>query len=137
MEVYDRPVSRFAADFIGDSNFIPGRIDQVDAGVCKVETPVGRLTGRCQDDKVQPGQEVFCAIRPEAFTIASTGQGVNQLSAVVERIAFLGELLYVHLTAARGISLLALGLQGSRSDWRPGSMVGLMVPPEQVVILRE
>ena len=32
LEVYHRPVNRFVAEFVGDSNFLPGRVDPARAG---------------------------------------------------------------------------------------------------------
>jgi hypothetical protein len=59
----------------------------------------------------------------------------NPIAATVERVAFLGEVLTVHLQA-NGLPLVALGLQSSGASWKPGSAVTLGVPAEQVVVLK-
>ncbi len=131
VEAYTRPVSRFVAGFLGDSNFIPGTVREVDAtGRCRVETPVGLLTGVPANSAPVIGSAVTCAIRPE--TLRPHGE-VNPIAATVERVSFLGELLTVHLQA-KGLPLLALGLHGA-AEWKPGALVTLHVPQEQVVVL--
>src|SRR5207248_2477171 len=44
-EVYHQPGSRFVAGFLGDSNFLPGRVRGSDDTRCVVDTLVGPLLG--------------------------------------------------------------------------------------------
>ena len=46
MEIYERPATRFVADFIGESNVLEGRVTGVEEGVLLVETPAGGV--RCR-----------------------------------------------------------------------------------------
>jgi len=66
LEVYDRPANRFVAEFIGDSNFFPGRAEPGRPGVVELEKigpvrvgqdagPVPRRIG--EQHAVEPGQE--------------------------------------------------------------------------------
>ncbi len=130
VEAYTRPVSRFVASFLGDSNFIPGTVREAENGRCVVETAVGPLTGLALTS-LERGAGVTCAIRPEA--IRPNGPS-NRFAATVERVAFLGEVLTVHLRAA-GLPLVALGLQSAAENWQPGAPVTLGVPEGQVVVL--
>jgi iron(III) transport system ATP-binding protein len=134
LDIYTRPVNRFVADFIGDSNFVPGVVKEVQGdGRCLVETPLGVLAAAFSQTSVPAQKQVVCSIRPEALSLEA---GPNRIQAVVERVAFLGEILYVHLQA-NGIPLLALGLQGKTELWQPGSTVTLSVPAEMVMVLEE
>jgi iron(III) transport system ATP-binding protein len=136
-EVYTRPVSRFVADFIGDSNFLEGTVRAVGPdGRAVVSTPLGVLTGISANGLPGVGQTAVCSIRPEALALDGPADG-NRITATVERVAFLGEILYVHLRADGQVPLLALGLQGGWHRWQPGATVTLTVPPEQVVVLTE
>jgi iron(III) transport system ATP-binding protein len=92
-EVYQRPASKFVADFIGTSNLIDGRVVGQDADGYLVETPAGRL--QVNSDLTLPnGAEVIVAVRPEHVLIEPAPpelDAVGRWSGVVRARAFLGE----------------------------------------------
>lgn len=136
VEVYTRPVNRFVADFMGDSNFVPGKVTEVHSSDrCGVQTAFGLLEGTSPNTKLEPGRQVTCSIRPEALQLVQS-KGVNCFTATVERTAFLGDLVSVHLRAA-SMPLLALSLQNGLVDWKPGGSVTLSVQPDHVSVLTE
>jgi putrescine transport system ATP-binding protein len=94
-EIYERPNSRWVADFIGDVNLIEGRVADLGASGTVVEsTAAGQLRGlACPDAK--PGDTVWVALRPEKVRIGrepppTTGE--NCVAGQVESIAYLGDL---------------------------------------------
>jgi energy-coupling factor transporter ATP-binding protein EcfA2/quercetin dioxygenase-like cupin family protein len=100
-EVYERPRSRFVADFIGTSNFIDGVVRAKQDGVYTVETPDGELRVPSDAD-FAPGARVVVAgagDRLEAETrIATIKIGRDEL-ALVEfdlRPGFEGPRPHVH-----------------------------------------
>jgi len=66
-EVYDAPSSRFVADFIGETNFITGRLleREDDWGAVRVDDEIVLDASIHLDDPAQIGQEVTIAVRPE------------------------------------------------------------------------
>ncbi len=77
-ELYERPVNRFVANFIGVSNPVPGRVLSFDAATRRavVESARGlRLQGKVTDPDATPaaGDEVVVAIRPERLGIDPPG----------------------------------------------------------------
>ena len=69
-ELYEQPVNRFVADFIGSSNFMPGTIAEFDPAkrIATVRTDGGlTIRGRVTDAAATPGQgdAVTVATRPE------------------------------------------------------------------------
>jgi ABC-type Fe3+/spermidine/putrescine transport system ATPase subunit len=92
-EIYRSPGTRRVADFIGLTNFIPGRLTEIQNGAGLVETAVGRL--RCVGRSgLSPGYEVLVAVRPEGFRVGSAeGSGEdNVLDGIVLTGAYLGNL---------------------------------------------
>ncbi|MEW5422810.1 ABC transporter ATP-binding protein [Amorphus sp. 3PC139-8] len=70
LDIYHRPTTRFVADFIGESNLIPGHIANAAEGV--VESPV---LGTCRyltngQPSVSNGDEVAVVIRPEHMKLS-------------------------------------------------------------------
>ena len=72
-ELYERPVNRFVADFIGTSNFIPAAVLEVGSdGVTTARSETGVvLRGRVTDAAATPqaGDRVIVATRPERLTV--------------------------------------------------------------------
>jgi ABC-type Fe3+/spermidine/putrescine transport system ATPase subunit len=137
-DVYNRPASRFVADFVGDCNFVEGSVVEAGAnGSCVVQTPLGRLRGTATATTPAGGSAVTLGLRPEALRIASAPADGNSFPATVERVAFQGEVLNVHLTAAGSVSLIALALQSAGTAWQPGQSVLVHVPLEQTMVLND
>jgi iron(III) transport system ATP-binding protein len=92
-EIYEAPMSRFVADFIGTSNFIDGTVQARDNGVYTVRTADGDLRIRSEAD-FPVGAPVVVSARPEHVTLAAAspnGTGPNRWAGRVEARAFLGE----------------------------------------------
>lgn len=90
--IYERPVTRFVADFIGTTNFLEGRILSASDTLAVVEVEgLGQLRANCQAG-ITPNQQVTLAVRPEriGFADASTIGADNQLGGVVEEVIFVG-----------------------------------------------
>jgi spermidine/putrescine transport system ATP-binding protein len=73
-ELYERPVNKFVANFIGMSNPLPGRVVSFDAAGRRavVDTDTGlRLTGTVTepDARLSPADKVTVAIRPEHLRV--------------------------------------------------------------------
>jgi iron(III) transport system ATP-binding protein len=93
-DVYERPASRFVADFIGSSNFIDGTI--ADGGPTdgyRVTTPRGELRAR-SDATLPKGSAVVLCIRPEHVGLREGTPEQSEAhawSGTVQARAFLGE----------------------------------------------
>jgi spermidine/putrescine transport system ATP-binding protein len=77
-ELYERPVNRFVADFIGSSNFIPGTIAALDGGHRVTVTSEHGLTlrGEVTDQTASPAvdQAVTIVVRPERIEVVTSDQ---------------------------------------------------------------
>jgi putative spermidine/putrescine transport system ATP-binding protein len=85
-ELYDRPSTRFVASFIGDTNLIAGHVGAVVDGICRVETPAGRVQASIRRP-MTAGTSVVVAVRPERMVVAAEGEG---LAGVVTDVIFVG-----------------------------------------------
>jgi spermidine/putrescine transport system ATP-binding protein len=79
-ELYERPVNRFVAAFIGTSNFLPGSVQSIDSSTNRVavRTDLGLdLRGKLTDSAaaVGVGDAVTVAIRPERIQVTADGAG--------------------------------------------------------------
>jgi len=100
-EIYEKPASRFVADFIGAMNFIPGKVVQVLPGANEVyvstefsEKILCRSTG---SDVTTPGQKVYASIRPEDVEVfvEQPQAGENIFKGTIANKAYLGNFLFL------------------------------------------
>jgi spermidine/putrescine transport system ATP-binding protein len=120
-DIYEAPVNRFVADFIGETNLLPVTVEGVQGGMAQVILPGGhRIT--CPAAGGGEGQH-HVSIRPERLSLAPLG---NDLEAVVERIVYLGTDLQVLARLDSGTELhLRLQNAARVSVPAPGTRVGL------------
>ena len=107
-ELYERPRTRFVADFVGTNNLVPGRVSGRAGGELVVDTAVGTL--RAVSD-VPLGERCVLAIRPENVAVdtgAGEGNGAgNVVRGRVSFVSYLGSALRYDVEAATGQVLKA------------------------------
>ncbi len=94
-EIYQRPTSRFAADFVGSANFLEGTaLGGNEFGSMELDTPAGRLKATCPEG-VAAGERVTLSIRPENVRLhrSPPPAAANVLPGVVQQRLFMGEYL--------------------------------------------
>jgi len=93
VEIYERPNCRFAADFIGETNFLFGRVVSMKGdkeATVFVEKLAQEVVGLRQGELSQ-GQEVVLSIRPEKIRLADKAAlQVNCFKANVVTMAYIG-----------------------------------------------
>jgi spermidine/putrescine transport system ATP-binding protein len=124
-EIYEAPVNRFVADFIGETNLLPVKVASLAGGVARVVLPGGHEI-TCAAAQTGPGAAHHVSIRPERLTIAPAGTG--DLTATVDRLIYLGTDLQVLARLADGTAL-HLRLQNSArlSPPEAGSPIGIVI----------
>jgi iron(III) transport system ATP-binding protein len=94
-ELYERPASRFVADFIGINNLLDGTVLPSDAGAERVHvtTKLGEITG-LRDPRLQAGDACVICVRPEnAHVAAQPAAETNAIHGQVAFAAYLGNTL--------------------------------------------
>ena len=122
-EVYDRPASRFVAEFLGTTNLIPAWRNN---GV--VHTEIGSLMPRVHPD----WEKGFLSIRPEKIVIRSTKPASNGIRAIVSEVFYRGDHLDVYVQPG---NLHLRGLPGAAIT--PGQQVWLELPSRQLEAIGE
>jgi iron(III) transport system ATP-binding protein len=128
-EIYEQPMSRFVADFIGTSNFIEGVSESREAGGHTVSTSEGTLRVNSNVD-FPAGTRVIVAVRPEHLKLDSTAPhetGPNRWMGKIEVRAFLGESVD-HVVAVGKLKIRARC--NPTQSIPPETEVTLTLPPE-------
>lgn len=85
-EIYARPRTAFAADFIGISNIFRGRVERGADGATRLATSSGRL--RIDGDNLANDAEMALVVRPEHIELGSVGE--NEIRGNVAEIVYAG-----------------------------------------------
>ncbi|WOD38284.1 ABC transporter ATP-binding protein [Nodosilinea sp. E11] len=114
-DIYDHPRTPFVADFIGDTNLLPGRIDRANTAQVQVITESGlRVTARATD--MAPAQAVVVSVRPEKINLsleAPEGTG-NCYRGQISHLMYLGTHLHCIVRLSSGEPLTVR--QPNRAD---------------------
>ncbi len=135
-EIYLRPVSRFVADFIGESNFVAGVVrDDGDGSVFHL--PDGQRLPVPEGTAAGPASLM---IRPESLELRSDdASGPSHLRGRIRHTAFMGNHTRITVdTTAGAIVVLRphhIGVGEVASMERPGQEVGLWWAAERAMIL--
>jgi spermidine/putrescine ABC transporter ATP-binding subunit len=128
-EIYERPATRFVADFIGASSILRGRATTAD------EVRIGdRLLRVAGPRAFAPGSEVEVAIRPERVQLA-TAQRDNVLEGRIVRLSYQGALTEVTTEVAGGQRLLAFVTEPAPAPLATEQTVRLHLPPDAFTVL--
>ncbi len=137
--LYDQPISRYVADFVGKSNFIDGTLSVLSSADGLVGTASGHgFAGRLSGPLAQ-GSKVSLSIRPEQIGLAHTAREGAEPVTVVNRI-FLGEhteYLVRHAALGDLLVLVARQAEAAEGSFDPGTMGHVTWAPETGLILEQ
>ena len=124
VDIYDEPIDRFVADFIGESNIVPGTM---------VEDYKVRFVGKefeCSDAGITPGEKIEIVIRPEDLELTTVENG--KLVVNIDTQLF------------RGVHYEIIGYDKDGNEWmihstksaEIGKDVGLQFGPQVIHVMR-
>ena len=98
-QVYRRPKTRVVADFIGETNFLNGKMQSLDGAKALVETSEGLFEGILGDPEWKPsaGDAVSLSIRPESWSLRSAPTAMNSVKGRIGESVYLGEVAQYRL----------------------------------------
>lgn len=107
-EVYERPSTRFVAEFIGTSNFLPVEVRQVVNGKTQVQGQGGAFWVPTRPG-FGAGDQAELSLRPERLWLSAQAgeEGQNALQGSLTEIVFMGPITRFVVRLQGGTSLLA------------------------------
>lgn len=123
-DIYDEPINRFVADFIGESNIVKGRM------LRDFEVEFAGRTFECVDQGLNDGESVDIVIRPEDLEITSPESG--KLKVKVDTQLFRGVHYEISCYDEAGNEWLV----HSTKKATVGEQIGLTFEPEAIHVMR-
>ena len=135
-EIYSRPANKFVAGFMGTTNFIRGKVEDISGDYAVVRANDGLiLQGRGRG--LQKGQEVEVAVRPEnveflkELQASNAPKAINIFDAKITRATYVGELidyqLHIHDSLIRAKGHV-------RTKKAAGETVKIYIDPDQLSV---
>ena len=130
-ELYDRPATRFVADFIGDANVVEAEVTGVADG--RANVALGGHEISVPVEGKTPGPALL-AIRPQSILLVEDG-APDAVRAKIVRTAYLGARTEVELETPMG--MLRAATAGNDRRWAADMATGLQFVSDEVVLLQD
>ncbi|CZQ80432.1 transport-associated ob type 2 [Trichococcus palustris] len=124
VDIYDEPINRFVADFIGESNIVPGTM------VADYKVNFVGKEFECADAGIKPGEQIEIVIRPEDLELTTVEKG--KLVVNIDTQLF------------RGVHYEIIGYDKEGNEWmihstkkaEVGTDVGLSFEAQDIHVMR-
>ena len=136
-DVYCRPRRKSVAHFIGETDFIAGRVLGTDGEFTVVETDIGRFHGILGDPAGNPsaGEAVTLSVRPECWTLGREGRAHNSVRGRIGDAVYLGEVAqYDFVSGGQTLKVYELNPR-SLGNADEGELFATVEPQDVVVLL--
>jgi putative spermidine/putrescine transport system ATP-binding protein len=94
-EVYNRPATRFVANFVGTLNVLEGTVTDAAGGIVEVQAEKVALKGRLNGART--GDRLSLALRPEAIALGRRPGYDSSLKGRIAEVHFLGSVIRVRV----------------------------------------
>lgn len=129
-EIYYHPVSEFVADFIGEANFLRGKMTGTENGLAVLDVEGERLAVAPREG-MRVGEEYTVVLRPESAALSDEGG----LPCTVELSCFMGSYQNYHVRVGNTLVKLAENDPRNKRIYRVGEQCHLTFAPDTVHVL--
>jgi putrescine transport system ATP-binding protein len=147
-ELYEAPVSRWIAEFVGDINIFEGQVGSGDAGRLSISTRDAGTIVVAEPRQPLAKTTVCVAIRPEKVKLSRRGpvadvlnaHAINRMEAVVTDISYLGGFTTYKVKLDSGVVLRSSMANTARLDidaYSAGQRVVAWFTPDDCVVLQQ
>jgi putative spermidine/putrescine transport system ATP-binding protein len=133
-EIYNRPQSKFVANFVGTLNVLEGTVTDAAAGSVALASGAVSLPGRLGG--ARSGEAISLALRPEAISLGERAGADSRLEGSIADVHFLGSVIRVNV--AVGGNVVSLDTFNSPSAPPPeiGQPTQISFSASDVLVLR-
>ena len=129
-ELYNRPATRYVADFVGEANIIEGRVVECRNGVATIAIAAdsGVMVSAEADAQRERDSTVFVVVRPERIEVRPVAKrSAGALAGTVREVAFVGAHRKLAIEVMDGLVIKALvdARRGDEAATSAGAVVEL------------
>ncbi|TMJ37942.1 MAG: ABC transporter ATP-binding protein [Alphaproteobacteria bacterium] len=137
-DIYDRPAERFVANFIGDTNFLEGKVKSFAKGKARIALAAGGEVDAGISEGVEPKGNVTIVVRPEHAAILAK-PGKDALKGTLETIVYFGTDTHFHVKLASGPHFIIRqqNRHGAEDEFKTGMPVGVEIGANAAQVLKD
>ena len=140
-EIYDRPANRFVADFIGETNFLEGKLTEAGPGYATVSVngvQIKARRGDAAEGTLATGAAIVLAIRPEKISLnrERVRRHDNLFEGTIEDALYLGTDMQYSVRVSDDVTLMVRQQNAVWNDFRRGQKVYLGWQAQATAILQ-
>ena len=134
-EIYDRPQTRYVAQFIGRPTLLAGRVASLGDGLAVIEGGNGRFTVGAEDARLRVGETCEICVRTERMRASVVPVEGFDLPATVREARYAGGSVLTYAALRDGTEVVASGTERMADAPQPGGTVYLHWNPAQAAVI--
>jgi len=138
--LYNRPSTRFVADFLGRANFLEGAISSVNGTELKIDVKGIAVRHAKGKDAAAAGEKTLLALRPERISVVSPDAAktsLNRIEGNVTTSAFVGSQYVYVVETPLGVLESQMPAFEAGPLRQPGAQVAVTWSPEAGVLVQD
>lgn len=139
--IYNEPVNKFVADFIGEANLIAVNITEIGDEQVFVEIPTGQTIPVSKDrvklKEINRNDTVLLNIRPEDIRIQADDEAVNAITGTVQAKTFIGKSTKILVEVDGSEVMVDVTGRRSQTQFETGQTISLYFDQENCTLLSE
>jgi spermidine/putrescine transport system ATP-binding protein len=138
-QIYNHPIERFVADFIGSTNFLSAEVLSNEGRSVRLKLSSGKEVRVELPEGMVPDVRVTAVVRPEYAQLSAETQKTGDLRGVLENIVYFGTDTHYHIRLPDE-TLFVIRSQNRREDtetYEVGQSVDIAFKPNSVQVLRD
>jgi ABC-type Fe3+/spermidine/putrescine transport system ATPase subunit len=137
-EIYMNPRELFTAKFLGEANFLTGKINKLTNNIAEVAINGSVLKAEVRAEAIlNEGDPCVLAIRPEFIELKRESMNGNVWECNIESVSFVGDYFRYELRLSNGEVILSkAAVRGDAIGFAAGDPAYVVLPKEQLLIFR-
>ena len=138
-QIYNHPLQRFVADFIGSTNFLAAEVLSTGDRKARLKLSAGNEVSVELPDGMVPSGSVTAVVRPEYSLLFAKSDQAGDLHGVLENIVYFGTDTHYHIRLPDE-TMFVSRMQNQREDteaFSVGQSVSVAFKPNSVQVLRD
>ncbi|MGB9597160.1 MAG: TOBE domain-containing protein, partial [Candidatus Poribacteria bacterium] len=134
-EIYNTPINSFVADFIGETNFIQGKLKAKSADFYIFDSLIGQITAT--GNNIGKSDNLICSVRPESISISDmpSDNVPNQFEARIVSVTYLGDVEEYWVKVRNLVDMKVVLYNPGKYERKSGDKVFVQFSPQNAIIL--
>lgn len=132
-EIYGKPLTKFVAGFIGESNIFDGKVISSTDGILSVETSSGTI--KVKGNGFEAGENIHVSIRPEYIKVSENPTEGFNLKGSIKDFIYMGTVVKTSVDLKDNKELKYSRFEKDEG-YKEGDLVNIYWNPERAVAMR-